>query len=364
MSVLILGLAAALAFANGANDNCKGVASLVAYGASTPRRALAWAAVTTALGSGVSALWSGGLLAAFRSGFVAGEHELPAAFFAAVLAGAVTWVLLATRTGYPVSTTHALTGGLLGAGLLAVGTGGLDWRQAGLRFALPLALGPLLSLAVVFLAARPLRRLAEGTAERCVCLVEEPVPDGIVEGTASARGRLALTAGEVAGCAERAPLAAVRGGQLLHASHWATAGLVGFARGWNDTPKIAALALVALPGVAGSHATFGVVAAAMAVGGVVAGRRVLATLAHRVTPLPLGESLAASAAASTLVSLAAFRGLPVSTTHVVTGAIVGAGLARDPGGVRWRVVRDIAFAWIVTLPAAALAAVAAYTLLR
>ncbi len=364
MTALLLLLACALAFANGANDNCKGIASLVASGEAAPRRALLWAAATTAVGAGAAALWDGGLLQAFRAGFVSGGAELPTAFFVAVLAAAIAWVLLATATGFPVSTTHALIGALVGAGLGAVGSQQIEWGQVASRFALPLAVGPLVSLAAVYLLARPAAALARRAEERCACLVAEPEPAGALGGAVVAAGRQRLVVGQTAECARHLPEVVLRASTALRATHWSTAGLVGFARGWNDTPKIAALAVVALPTAGGSPLAFVAIAAAMAVGGLVAGRRVLATLARRVAvPPSLGESLAASAASAVLVGLASFRGLPLSTTHVTTGALVGAGLARDRRAVRWAVVRDIALAWLVTLPATALLALVAYGVL-
>jgi PiT family inorganic phosphate transporter len=137
---------------------------------------------------------------------------------------------------------------------------------------------------------------------------------------------------------------------------------VGFARGWNDAPKIAALAVGALAAANvanGSAVAVGIVTIAMAIGGMVAGKKVLETLSRKVTPLPLPESLTASMVTATLVSMASWNGLPVSTTHVSTGAIVGAGLKRDPRGVRWSKVGEIAFSWLVTLPVAALLSAAA-----
>lgn len=363
MTALVFALALAVAFWNGANDNGKGVASLLAYGVASPRRALAWAAISTAAGSALSAVWGKGLLAAFRAGFVGGGAALPASFFASALAGTAAWLLLATRTGLPVSTTHALTGALLGAGLLAVGAGRIGWSVLLQRFALPLALGPLVALVLVFAAAQPLAALARRAETGCVCLVAEPTLASLGEsGTALAAVRPALRVGKTASCAEHSPQAAVGGSAVLDAVHWTSAGLVGFARGWNDTPKIAALVLVVLPSA--SATAFALVTLAMAAGGLLAGRRVLDTLAHKVTPLRLGDSLAASGASALLVSLASFRGLPLSTTHVATGGIVGAGLARDVRGVRWRVVRDIALSWVVTLPAAAFFALAAFAVLR
>jgi len=357
MVLLVLALTAVLAFANGANDNGKGVATLVGYGAARPRRALLWATATTAVGALAGALAGGGLLAAFRAGFIGGGKPLPLSFFAAVLFGACAWVLFATRSGLPVSTTHAILGGLVGAGLIEVGAARIGWSTLAAAVVAPLLLSPLVALALVAALGRPIAALARRSERRCVCAVESLVPEGS-GGVAIAGPRLALIAGDSSTCAVHSPLAAASGRDVTEALHWGTSGLVGFARGWNDAPKIAALALVALPAGGGSRGAFALVAVAMALGGILAGRRVLATLAEKITPLPLGESLAASGVSSVLVALASWRGLPVSTTHVATGGILGAGLARSANEVRWNVVRDIAFSWFLTLPAAALVAAA------
>ena len=94
----------------------------------------------------------------------------------------------------------------------------------------------------------------------------------------------------------------------------------------------------------------------MAVGGYLGGRKVLETLAKKVTPLPLAESLTASLTTAALVSAASWASLPVSTTHVSTGAIVGAGLKNDPAKVKWGKVSEITLSWVVTLPVAGLVA--------
>lgn len=363
MELLVLGLAALLAFANGANDNSKGVATLVGHGAATPARALAWAAATTALGGLVGFFAGGGLVRAFRAGFVGGGLDLSPRFFAAALGGAVAWVLFATRRGLPVSTTHAILGGLVGSGLVEVGAGRVGWSALATKAALPLLLSPLVALLLVLLAARPLAALVRRSERRCVCAVETVVPVGSTAGAATARSRLAVVRGDTASCALHGAGMAVTGRGVAGAAHWATSGLVGFSRGWNDTPKIAALALVALPEGTGVSGAFAWIAGAMALGGLVAGRGVLNTLSGRITALPLGEGLAASGVSSLLVALASWKGLPVSTTHVTTGGIVGAGVARSAAEVRWPVVRDIGLSWIVTLPVAALVALAAHRLL-
>src|SRR5204862_101579 len=101
---------------------------------------------------------------------------------------------------------------------------------------------------------------------------------------------------------------------------------------------------------------FIVVLTAMTVGGIFAARKVLDTLARKLTPLPLAESLTASMTSAALVSLASWIALPVSTTHVTTGAIIGAGLKTDPKGVKWSKVGEIVLSWLITLPVAGLIA--------
>ena len=360
MVVAILLLVALLAFANGANDNCKGVATLVGFGTARPRQALVWAALTTAVGAVVSLWLAGGLIKSFSSGLFARGTPLDGWFFVAVLAGAFGWVILATVTGMPVSTTHAITGGLTGAGLVALSAGQIRWGDLGSRFALPLALGPVLSLVLVYLVSWPVRVVVRRLSGRCVCVVERPVVVQVAAGgVAVAAARRAIVADSVERCAAEAPVAAASARSAAAGIHWASSGMVGFARGWNDAPKIAALGIGTLTAANVEHPmawAFAIVTVAMAAGGLVAGRRVLRTLAKKVTPLPLAESLTASLATAALVSAASWFALPVSTTHVATGGIVGAGLRNDPSAVRWGKVGEIVLSWLVTLPVAALLA--------
>jgi len=331
MLVVIVFLVALLAFANGANDNGKGVATLVGFGAASVRQALAWALITTAAGAVLSFWFAGGLIKSFSAGLFADGTPVGGPFFAAVLIGAIGWVAFATYTGMPVSTTHAITGGLVGAGLTAFSSSQIRWQELGTKVGVPLAVSPVLSTVLVYVLALPVAAIARRSripAEPVDPISGEPMKSGFF-GTAL---------------------------------HWATSGLVGFARGWNDAPKIAALTMGALTtsGVANAMAiAFAVVTFSMALGGILAGRRVLEMMATKLTPLPLAESLTASTTTAALVSAASWAGLPVSTTHVSTGAIIGAGLANDPKEVKWGKVRDIVVSWLVTLPVAAMIAAAA-----
>ena len=356
---------ALLAFANGANDNSKGVATLVGYGAATPRKALLWAMVTTLLGALFAFWFAGGLIKSFSVGLFAKGTPIDIAFFCAVLIGAIGWVLIATATGMPVSTTHAITGALAGAGMVAFGAQIIQWSFLGAKFAVPLAVSPLLSLAVVYLLAWPVVAISQKLAARCICVTETPVVAATVSQSAAALAvQPALVVDDASRCDERQNLAAIKGSAIADGFHRLTSGMVGFARGWNDAPKIAALGLVALQGSRGMLTAFAIVAVAMAIGGMIAGARVLDTLARKVTSLPLGESLTASTTTAVLVSMASWNGLPVSTTHVSTGAIIGAGLKHDPKAVRWGTVGQIALSWLVTLPVAALIACVAVLILR
>jgi PiT family inorganic phosphate transporter len=371
MIVLLILLVALLAFANGSNDNGKGVATLVGFGVAQPRRALLYATITTAIGGIISFCLAGGLLKGFSGSWLfAGSANLDARFYVAVLIGACGWVLLASRTGMPVSTTHAIIGALCGSGLVAFGNASVQWSALGMKFAVPLALSPLLSLAIVYAIAWPVLFIVARVVGKCVCVVEQEQVVAIknIGGTAVARiGGLehAVVVDTEARCAAEQPILAVNASATANAVHWLSAGLISFARGWNDTPKIAALSLLALAGVAhGMAIGFAIVTLAMAAGGLLAGRRVLETMGRKLTPLPLAESLTASMVTASLVALASWQSLPVSTTHVATGAIIGAGLKNNPAGVKWAKVIEIVLSWVITLPVAALIAAVAKVVLR
>lgn len=343
MTIALLLMVAFLAYANGSNDNSKGVATLVGYGAASERAALIYATLATLVGAIVSFWFSGGMLKKFSTGLFTGGVELGPTFYIAVLIGSIGWVAFATQTGLPVSTTHAILGSLLGAGLVAFSHDKILWAALGRGFLLPLILSPLLATVIVYLLAWPI-----------AAAVRKPriETETLVEVAQSSTGVAVIAA-------EQTRVVTSRSANTVH---WFSAGLISFARGWNDTPKIAALCLLALPGKMGFG--FLIVAVAMAAGGIISGRKVLTTLSKKLTPLPLLESLTASLSTAVLVCLASWEGLPVSTTHVSTGAIIGGGLKNDPQGVQWKKVIEIVLSWIITLPAAALIAALAKWLLH
>ncbi len=363
--VLLLALAAlALAWANGANDNFKATATLYGSGTADYEAALTLATGAQVVGSIASVALAGALLSAFSGkGLVPASVVGDPAFLVAVATGAAATVLLATRVGAPVSTTHALLGGLLGAGL-AMAPDRLAWGALGGKYFVPLAVSPLLAATaagLLYPAARFVRCrfgwneqtwLAAGAVDRA----GDP-PSGAFafagqEGDPAPRGD---------GRAFEGLLLGVSALELIDFAHTASAFALGFARGLNDTPKILALLVAAGWSGIDPRASLLVVAAAMAAGGVLGARRVAETISHRITGMNRGQGLLANTVGSTLVIGASLLGSPVSTTHVSIGAIFGIGL--HTGSADWRVAGGILAAWAATLPAAALVAAAVASLL-
>ncbi len=353
-------LAAFLAYANGSNDISKGIATLVGSGVSSFQTAVVWGTVWTVFGGLLAAAASQGLVATFSGkGFLARPVE-GLAFLSAVAIGAIAWVLFASRTGLPVSTTHAIAGALAGAGLVAQGAAALQWSFLARKVALPLALSPILSVALVYAVFPPLRRAVLRVEAYCLCLERRSV---LLEGGLSLSVTSSTVVAPVEECAA-SPAVAARI-TAVDTLHWLSSALTSLARGLNDTPKIVALGVVAAAGLGISGFPFyAAVAVAMGAGSLIGGLRVTETLARRVTPMSPGEGFAANLVTTLLVGAASLASLPVSTTHVSSGAIIGIGLHRGAETVRWSTVRDMLLAWLVTLPVAGLVAAGLYGLLR
>lgn len=150
--------------------------------------------------------------------------------------------------------------------------------------------------------------------------------------------------------------------------HWLSSGLASFARGTNDAPKIVAMLLLGSatavwPSTSFQLAAFGGVSLAMGLGSYFGGLRVTEVLAEKVTRMDHAEGLSANLTTSFLVLVSGTLGLPVSTTHVSSSAIIGIGLLKGLHKVRWTIVRGMVLAWVVTLPAAAVLASVAYLIL-
>jgi len=355
-----------LAYANGANDNFKGVATLFGSATCDYRRALAVATVATLLGSLAALVAAKGLLAAFSGkGLVAATALADPAFLPAVAVGAAATILLATRIGMPVSTTHALVGALIGGGLAA--GGGVHLAPLIHTFVVPLLASPVLALggaALLYPLLRNGRRFLGVGRESCLC-VGEVAPVLARAGGSCAIAvetrQIQLTAATAGECAHRytGRVVGVQAQALLDGLHYASAVAVSFARGLNDTPKIAAL--LAGVGALGSDHAIVACAVAIGVGGLLAARRVAETVGHRVTAMNEGQGFTANVVTAFFVIVASRWGVPVSTTHVACGALAGIGGAT--GNAKWRMIATIALAWVATLPVAAALAAATFSLL-
>lgn len=352
-----------LAATNGANDNFKGVATL--YGSRTVGYwpSLGWASVTTLAGSLGSVYLAQALLKAFTgAGLVPGDIAAQTGFAMAVAGGAGLTVALASWRGLPISTTHALVGAMSGAGLVAVGMG-VHFGSLGKAFLLPLLASPLIAIIPAFFIAPVLHRLAARAEQKqigCLCVGQAAIvtPEGMMM-----RDTTMLRTGSVAECSDSGarPLARFGNARLVDTLHFLFAGAVGFARGLNDTPKIAALLLPIA--MLDSHMAVLAVAIAMLLGGLLGARRVARTMSDKITNLDLGAGLAASLTTALLVSTASFNGLPVSTTHVSVGALAGAGIGGERGVDR-RVITSIVLSWVVTLPVGAIFGAILYAWVR
>jgi PiT family inorganic phosphate transporter len=349
--LLIAGLL--LALANGANDNFKGVATLRGSGTANYRRALLWATICTLLGSLTAVFFAGELLRKFSGkGLVTDALTTNVDFAAAAALGAGATVLVATRVGMPVSTTHGLLGALLGAGLAAESP--ISVTNLGTGFILPLLLSPLLAFcitAVVCRLLRSTRRRFGVSADMCLCVGNEIVEVVAVSHGVAAMQRaseLSIQVGDTVTCRQRyqGQLLGLEAGAVLDWLHYGSAGMVSFARGVNDTPKIAALLLLS-PHLSGTFTTL-LVGLVIAIGGILSGRRVANTMSLRITSMNHSQGFVANVMTGLTVIAASRLGMPVSMTHVSCGALFGIGTVTGQGD--WKVIGKIAGAWLLTLP--------------
>ena len=358
-----------LAYSNGANDNFKGVATLFGSRTASYKTAIAWATATTFAGSIVSAFLATTLVKNFSGKGLVPDviADLPEFRLAVALATGIT-VILATLTGFPISTTHGLTGALVGAGLVAIGT---QVNVAALQksVVLPLLLSPLIAIplgALVYGVARYLRVRLGVQKEWCVCAgqSQQVIPVAQPEGTGVLQVVMQpdVAINTVENCTQRytGKFLGIKSQQLVDSCHFLSAGVVSFARGLNDTPKIMSLILIiqAFSIQGGAIA----VAMAMAVGGWLNARKVAETMSKKITEMNAGQGFSANLITGILVMAASNFGLPVSTTHVSVGSIFGVGLISRQANAK--VFYQILLSWVLTLPIAAALSATLYWLLH
>lgn len=349
MEYLLVAVAVFLAFNNGANDNFKGFATVWGSDTLTYRQALWMATLATVLGSLAALVLAGNLVAQFSGrGLVPDAVAANPQFILSVACGAAMTIFLATWLGFPVSTTHALIGGLVGAGL-GLGGGGIHWSKLGTAFFLPLITSPLVAATLGFFAFKlQSRRLA---AKDCVCVVMPPhMPAG--HSAVAFESSVVLPAVVVdtnAACADVPSTAKASISGTIDRLHIASAFSICFARAVNDTPKLAALLIAAH--LVGTQGAFAAVCVAMAIGGLLFSRKVATSMSQGVSRLDHAQGFSANIVTSGLVLLASYFGLPVSTTHVSVGSIAGTGAGAN--SVQWASLKGILLSWLATLPIAA-----------
>lgn len=308
--IFVLGviLSYVYAFIGGFTDAANAIATSVGTRAFTPTQAVIVGAVFELLG----ALTGTAVALTIGRGIVATELLTQTAVVAALL-GAMTWSLFTYRRGIPVSETHGLIGGIVGVGLFAAGAGAVNWAKVLPVFAAIIvsptlgALGGIVLLTIIY-------RVFQG------------MPRSRATGL-------------------------FRNLQRLSSIYMA------FSHGRNDAQKpmgVLTIAIAVYFGVAITDVPLWVilsVAATAAVGVAAGGWRIIRTLGMRVTGLSTEQGFAAETSAATVLWFASEAGIPVSTTHTITSAIVGAGIARRWTAVRWQIVSEIAMSWVLTLPA-------------
>jgi len=344
-----------LSYTNGANDNFKGVATLFGSDTITFKQAIYWGTGTTFLGSLTSVILASHLISYFAGkGLVPVGLTLETSFVISLALGAAITVFLATRIGMPISTTHALIGGLFGTGWMAVGLAEIQLGLIVKLFVLPLLLSPLVAMVLSLLSYRGFRflRVRSGIQKTsCVCVEDSPKIQSIQMMTATLSKEIKISTCDTAQVSDKytGNLLGISAAGLLNISHIFSAGVVSFSRGLNDTPKIVALLLL-VPSVNVQYSML-IVAIFMAVGGLIQAKKVGILMSKKITQMNEGQGFTANLITGSLVMVASIFGLPVSTTHVSVGSIFGIGTVT--GTAQTSNIRKILLSWVLTLPLAA-----------
>ncbi len=374
-----------LAYFNGANDNFKGVATLYGSGTLTFKKAIIIATIATFAGSICAIFLAQGLVKSFSGkGLVPADIAGSLDFLVAVGFGAGSTVLLATRLGFPISTTHSLVGALVGAGLMAIGLD-VNFAQMSNAFVIPLLVSPFIAFALgamVYWVFTTLRKHFGFSKESCVCIGKARQFKAVSTLTAIESSTLLanyefadnelahkkgefvnpqITIAEMSDCVDMYTDKAwgFNIQKVLDQMHIVSGAAVSFARGLNDTPKIAGLLVAAKT----LDIRYGMIAIAtgMAIGGLLNSRRVAETMSLKITEINHGQGFSANLVTSFLVIVASKFGVPVSTTHVSVGSIFG--IAMVSKNQNSKIVMSILLSWVITLPIAMLFSAMAYYLL-
>jgi PiT family inorganic phosphate transporter len=322
--VLYIVIATALAFdyTNGFHDTANAIATSISTRALAPRAAVLMAAVLNFVGAFISLA----VAATVAKGIVSPDAITQTIVFAGLI-GAIAWNLATWWFGLPSSSSHALIGGMVGSAFVAQGTSAIQGDGILEKVIIPALIAPTLAFVVagmvILITYRVVGRLRPGVVNR-----------------------------------------GYRLGQIV------TGSLFSLAHGTNDAQKtmgIITLALIAHGNLSADNfhvPTWVVVssATAIALGTYSGGWRIIRTMGSRIIKMDPAQGFAAQGAGAAVVLTASHLGFPLSTTHVISGGVMGAGAAKRLSAVRWGVAGNIALAWVLTLPCAAVIGGAAYGL--
>jgi PiT family inorganic phosphate transporter len=310
MLVAVVVLAVFFDYINGFHDTANAIATSVATRALHPRQAIAMATIFNFVGA-----FAGTAVAKTIGSGLVQEGTTTEAVVIAALLGAITWNLVTWWLGLPSSSSHALIGGLLGSTLVASGFGAFNIGGIVGKVLVPMVASPVLGFLGAF---------------------------GLMLGIYWAFRKV-----------HRRPL-----GRVFKRVQVLSAGFMAFSHGSNDAQKTMGIMTLALfsagviPDVTVPTWVIVIAATALSLGTAIGGWRIMRTMGHRVAHLEPVHGFAAETTSATILFTTAHFGIPVSTTHVISSAIMGVGSSRGPRGVRWGVARNILIAWVVTIPAA------------
>jgi PiT family inorganic phosphate transporter len=322
--VIVVAAATAFDFTNGFHDTANVVASSISTRALAPRTAITLVSVLNFVGAFISLK----VAATVATGIIdAGQVTEMIAF--AGLIGAIIWNLLTWAYGLPSSSSHALIGGVIGAMLAAVGTSGVKFGGLVTKVVIPAVIAPISAFVLAGLGIAVIYRLFRRRR-----------PGSVTRG--------------------------FRVGQILSNSALA------LAHGTNDAQKtmgVITLALVAHGSISAQHVSVPawvvvLSATAIAVGTYAGGWRIIRTVGHRIIKMDSAQAFSAQASGAVVILVSSHLGYPLSSTHVISGGVMGAGAAKRLSAVRWGVAGTIVAAWVITLPIAALFGAGAYELAR
>jgi len=320
--LVVIVLAVIFDYINGFHDTANAIATSVATRALRPRDAILMATAFNFIGA-----FAGTAVAKTIGSGLVNEETTTQAIVIAALVGAIAWDLITWWYAVPSSSSQALVGGLLGATIVAAGWGALNVPGIVNKVLIPGLTSPLLGFVGAFLLMLALYWIFRN--------------------------------------AKRKPMA--RGFRRVQVI---SAGYMAFAHGSNDAQKTMGIITLALfsagviPTIDVPYWVIVVSATALSLGTAVGGWRIMHTMGQRVAELEPVHGFAAETTAATVLIGTAQLGMPVSTTHVISSAIMGVGSARGPKGVRWGVARRILLAWIITIPAAAIVAAGSWFILH